>query len=188
MPRAKAKKPGIIFFLILTETTMPRSLRSNALYLQFLCFAVTWFTVFGAVAFELKDTAGQSQRLADLKGKWVVVNFWATWCAPCVKEIPDIAEFAKDQGDKVRVVGIAVDWVEGDKPTTADDRKIKAFAKKVGHTYPLVLGNDATEKFFGKVKALPKTIVYGPDGKVAFEKTGPVTKQLLARVVAGEKI
>ena len=167
---------------------MSRIQRCRALYLQFLCLAVMSFTVMPASAFDLKDTAGQPQRLADLKGKWVVVNFWATWCAPCVKEIPDIAEFAKEQGDKVRVVGIALDWVEGDKPTAADDRKIKAFAKKVGHSYPLVLGNDATEKYFGKVKGLPKTIIYGPDGKVAFEKTGPVTKQLLARVLAGEKV
>ena len=162
--------------------------RSRAPYLQLLCIAVTSFTVFTACAFDLNDTAGQSQRLADLKGKWVVVNFWATWCAPCVKEIPDIAEFAKEQGDKVRVVGIALDWVEGDKPTANDERKIKAFAKKVAHTYPLVLGSVATEKVFGKVKGLPKTIVYGPDGKVVFEKTGPVTKQLLTRVVNGEKI
>ena len=167
---------------------MSRIQRSRALYLQFLCLAVMSFTALTASAFDLKDTAGQPQRLADLKGKWVLVNFWATWCAPCVKEIPDIAEFAKEQGDKVRVVGIALDWVEGDKPTAADDRKIKAFAKKVGHSYPLVLGNDATEKYFGKVKGLPKTIIYGPDGKVAFEKTGPVTKQLLARVLAGEKV
>ena len=134
MPRGNAKKAQYYLLVILTETTMPRSLRSRALYLQLLCFAVTWFTVFASSAFDLKDTGGQSQRLADLKGKWVVVNFWATWCAPCVKEIPDIAEFAKDQGDKVRVVGIALDWVEGDKPTAADDRKIKAFAKKVGTT------------------------------------------------------
>ena len=167
---------------------MSRSHRSFARYLQTICLAVTWFTVFAAFAFDMKDTAGQPQRLTDLKGKWVVVNFWATWCAPCVKEIPDIAEFAKGQGDNVRVIGIALDWVEGDKPTESDDRKIKAFAKKVGHNYPLVLGNNATEKFFGKVKGLPKTIVYSPDGKVAFEKTGPVTKELLARIVAGEKI
>ena len=155
---------------------------------QFVCFLVVTFTGIGAFAFDLKDSAGQPQRLADMKGKWVVVNFWATWCAPCVKEIPDIAEFAKGQGDKVRVVGIALDWHDGDKPTEADDRKIKAFAKKVGHNYPLVLGTDASEKFFGKVKGLPKTIVYNPDGKVAFERTGPVTKELLARVVGGEKI
>lgn len=160
----------------------------SRLYLQLMCFAVIALAGFTASAFELTDTSGQPQRLADLKGKWVVVNFWATWCAPCVKEIPDIAAFAKSQGDKVRVVGIALDWHDGNKPTEADDRKIKAFAKKVGHTYPLVLGNTATEKFFGKVKGLPKTMVFGPDGKVAFEKTGPVTKELLARIVGGEKI
>ena len=158
------------------------------LYLQLAVLIVFAFAGSTASAFELKDTAGQPQRLAALKGKWVVVNFWATWCAPCVKEIPDIAEFAKGQGDKVRVLGIALDWFDGDKPTAADEGKIKAFAKKVGHSYPLILGNDASTKFFGKVKGLPTTIVYAPDGKVAFEKTGPVTKELLARIVAGEKI
>ena len=167
---------------------MIRALFTRHLYLQHMCFAAVFFTAVTASAFDLKDTSGESQKLADLKGKWVVVNFWATWCAPCVKESPDIAEFAKGQGDKVRVVGVALDWHDGDRPTEADTRKIKAFAKKVGHNYPLVLGNASTEKFFGKVKGLPKTIVYAPDGKVAFEKTGPVTKELLARIVGGEKV
>ena len=162
--------------------------RVRQLYLQLMAVVMICFTSLTAFGFDLKDTAGQPQRLAELKGKWVVVNFWATWCAPCVKEIPDIAEFAKSQGDKVRVIGVALDWVDGDKATEADERKVKAFARKVGLSFPLVLGNDATEKFFGKAKGLPKTIVYGPDGKVAFEKTGPVTKELLARIVSGEKI
>jgi hypothetical protein len=108
-----------------------------------------------------------------------------------VKEIPDIADFANanEKGASgVRVIGIALDWFDGSKPNVAEEGKIKAFAKKVGHRYPLVLGNEATEKFFGKAKGLPRTIVYDPSGKVAFEKIGPVTKELLERVVAGEKI
>ena len=120
------------------------------------------------------------QRLADLKGKWVVVNFWATWCAPCVKEIPDIAVFAREQGDKTRVLGVALDW--------DDEKQVMAFARKVGHAYPLVLGTDASEKAFGKMKGLPTTIVYDPDGKVAYQKTGTVTRELLSRIVKGEKI
>jgi hypothetical protein len=60
-------------------------------------------------------------------------------------------------------------------------------AKKIGHNYPLVLGDDKTEKVFGKIKGMPTTIVYGPDGKVTYSKTGVVTKDLLDRVINGEK-
>ncbi|HEX4857817.1 MAG TPA: TlpA disulfide reductase family protein [Usitatibacteraceae bacterium] len=134
----------------------------------------------GAHCFDLKDVDGHAQRLSELKGKWVVVNFWATWCAPCVKEIPDIAAFGKEHGAKVRVIGIALDW--------DDEKQVRAFARKVGHTYPLVLGNDVSEKTFGKVKGLPTTIVYTPDGKIAYQKTGTVTRELLTRVIKGEKV
>lgn len=133
-----------------------------------------------AHAFELTDTTGKPQRLADAKGQWVVVNFWATWCAPCIKEIPDLAAFAKEAGSKARVVGIALDW--------DDKAKVSAFAKKTGHSYPLVLGDDKSEKAFGKVKGLPTTIVYDPQGKIAYQKTGTVTKELLHRVIKGEKV
>ncbi len=151
------------------------------------CAAISLLFATSAIAFDLKDTAGQPQRLTDLKGKWVVVNFWATWCAPCVKEIPDFAAFAKANTDKVRVLGIALDWDETGK-READERKVKSFAKKVGLTYPLVLGDEKSEKLFGKMKGLPTTIIYDPAGKVIFQKTGTVTLDMLNRVVAGEKV
>lgn len=132
------------------------------------------------LAFELKDTSGTEQHLAKLKGKWVVVNFWATWCAPCVKEIPEIALFAKEQGDKIRVLGIALDW--------DDEKQVTAFARKIGHAYPLVLGTEASEKAFGRMKGLPTTIVYDPAGKIVYKKTGTVTRELLLRIVKGEKV
>ncbi|MBL8519791.1 MAG: TlpA family protein disulfide reductase [Betaproteobacteria bacterium] len=133
-----------------------------------------------AHAFDLTDTTGKPQRLADARGQWVVVNFWATWCAPCVKEIPDIAAFAREAGGKVRVIGIALDW--------DDKAKVIAFAKKTGHHYPLVLGDDNSEKALGKVKGLPTTLVFNPEGKIAYQKTGTVTRELLHRVVKGEKV
>ncbi len=162
---------------------------ASMLFLSRIIFAALAISLFAssAIAFDLKDTAGQPQRLSDLKGKWVIVNFWATWCAPCVKEIPDFAAFAKVQGDKVRVLGVALDWDETGK-READERKVKSFAKKVGLTYPLVLGDDKSEKSFGKMKGLPTTIVYDPNGKMVFQKTGPVTQEMLNRVIAGEKV
>ena len=158
------------------------TVRTSTLYRVVLKFALCLICAgsLAAQAFELKDTSGAPQRLTDLKGKWVVVNFWAIWCAPCVKEIPDIAVFAKQQGEKTRVLGVALDW--------DSEKQVLAFARKVGHTYPLVLGSEASEKSFGKMKGLPTTIVYDPAGKIAYRKTGTVTKELLTRIVNGEKV
>ncbi|QJR15963.1 TlpA family protein disulfide reductase [Usitatibacter palustris] len=125
-----------------------------------------------AAAFDLTDTTGQHHRLADYKGRWVVVNFWATWCTPCIAEIPEIAQFAKDRAKDVVVIGVALDVEDSEEKT-------KQFAKKVGHAYPLVLGDDAVEKQLGKVRGLPTTRVYDPTGKRVYDQLGPVTKKSL---------
>lgn len=162
------------------------TMRESTLLTLTIITALLLFAPTPALAFDLKDTQGKSQKLSALSGKWVVVNFWATWCAPCIKEIPDIAEFSKSQAEKALVIGIAVDWDETGK-ADADAAKLIRTAKKFGHSYPLVLSDDNTEKVFGKIKGMPTTIVYDPSGKKTWEKTGPVTKQMLTRVINGEK-
>ena len=127
----------------------------------------------GAQAFDLTDTSGKPQRLADFKGRWVVMNFWATWCVPCIQEIPDIAAFRRDHRDVV-VIGVAVD--------AEDAAKVRAFAAKVGHDYPLVLSNDAVEKQLGAPKALPTTRIYDPAGKVIYDKPSRVDRKLLESI------
>ena len=123
-----------------------------------------------AQAFELADTAGKSHRLADYKGRWVVLNFWATWCVPCIQEIPEIAEFARTY-PRVAVIGVAMD---ADNPG-----KVKQFAKKTGHDFPLVLADAAVEKQLGEPKALPTTRIYDPSGKVVYDRPGRVTVKSL---------
>ncbi len=123
-----------------------------------------------SAAFEVADTGGRKHRLADYKGRWVVVNFWATWCVPCIQEIPEIAAFAKERPDVV-VLGVAMD---------ADDaQKVKRFAAKVGHAYPLVLADEAVEKQLGEPRALPVTRIYDPGGKVVYDRVGRVDKKML---------
>jgi thiol-disulfide isomerase/thioredoxin len=123
-----------------------------------------------ALAFDLTDTQGKPHRLADYQGRWVVLNFWATWCVPCIQEIPEIAQFHREHG-KIVVIGVAMD---GDNPG-----KVKQFAAKVGHSYPLVLANDEVTKQLGEPRALPMTRVFDPAGKVVYDRVGRVTKKSL---------
>jgi len=126
-----------------------------------------------AAAFVLTDTAGKRHRLADYKGRWVVLNYWATWCVPCIQEIPEIAQF-RGAHPEVVVLGIAMD--------AEDVEKTRAFAKKVGHEYPLVISDAKVEKQFPPVRGLPTTRIFDPTGKVAYDRLGRVTRKSLEDV------
>ena len=140
---------------------------------QLLRLLVIFFTagaMTGAQAFELVDTQGKRHALSGYQGRWVVVNFWATWCVPCIQEIPEIAQFQREH-PKVVVIGIAMD---ADNPG-----KVKQFAQKLGHDYPLVLANRKVEAQLGDPKALPWTQVYDPSGKRVYDRAGRVTRKSL---------
>jgi thiol-disulfide isomerase/thioredoxin len=131
-----------------------------------------------AAAFDVADTGGKRHRLAEYKGRWVVVNYWATWCVPCIQEIPEIADFARAH-PRVAVLGIAMD--------PENPAKVKQFAQKTGHEYPLVLGDDSVTKQLGEPRALPTTRVYDPAGKVVYDRAGRVTAKSLEGLTKAQK-
>jgi thiol-disulfide isomerase/thioredoxin len=152
-------------------------LKTNAFVIAAALVLLAGLAAPAALAFEVTDTDGKRHRLADYRGKWVVVNFWATWCTPCIKEIPEIAAFQGAHApERAVVLGIALD--------SEDEAKTRQYAKKFGHTYPLVLEDDDTEKVFGKVKGLPTTMLYDPSGNRAWVRTGTVTRKSLEDAIA----
>jgi peroxiredoxin len=119
--------------------------------------------------FQLKDLDGKSVRLAELRGKAVLLNFWATWCPPCKIEMPWFVDLQKQYGPQgLQIVGVAMD--DGD----AHDAVAK-FAKEMGLNYTVLLGNDKIADQYGGVDALPTTYYIARDGKIISRVFGLVS-------------
>ena len=127
-------------------------------------------------ALEVETFAGGHWSLAQRRGKWVVVNFWATWCNPCLAEIPELDAFDKAHSD-VEVIGLAYEEIE--RPD------MQAFLQAHPFAYPVALV-DVYKGLpdFPIPKGLPMTYVIAPDGKVAKQFLGPVSMPDLEKLVA----
>lgn len=117
-------------------------------------------------AFSMTDLDGKEHSLTVHRGKWVLVNLWATWCTPCLTEMPELQALSKARDDLV-VLGIAID---GQNP-----RRVAAFAEKLKVTYPIIAGNDELIAPFN-ARGYPTSILYSPDGKAVLIKEGIVTQ------------
>jgi peroxiredoxin len=116
--------------------------------------------------FELKDLSGKPVKLSSYRGRTVVLNFWATWCAPCRVEMPWFAGLQKQyQQQGVEIIGIAMD----ENPSPDD---IARFAKEVGVNYTVLLGKDAVGDAYGGVTDLPVTFYIDTTGRIVGQKVG----------------
>jgi peroxiredoxin len=119
--------------------------------------------------FTLNDTKGERLRLADDRGKVVLLNFWATWCGPCKVEIPWFIEFQKTyQARGFTVLGVSMDedgW-----------KVINPYVAAEKINYPIVLGDEKVNMLYGGIEALPTTFLIGKDGSVAYLHQGLVSK------------
>ncbi len=113
--------------------------------------------------------------LAERRGRWQVINFWATWCAPCIKEIPELGRFDKARAD-VEVVGLAFE--------DSSVEEIRAFLVKHPADYPIVhVDPYAPMSGFAVPRGLPTTYLIAPDGRIAERIIGPVDGKLLTRAI-----
>jgi thiol-disulfide isomerase/thioredoxin len=109
--------------------------------------------------FSLESLDGKSVRLSDLRGKAVLLNFWATWCGPCKIEMPWFVELQNQYGAQgLQIIGVAMD--------DASKEDIAKFAKDMGVNYPILIGKESIGDQYGGIPALPETFFIGRDGKM----------------------
>jgi thiol-disulfide isomerase/thioredoxin len=127
--------------------------------------------------FTVRDIAGKDVRLSQYKGKVVLLNFWATWCVPCKREIPALNALHRDYQERGFVVlGVSVD---------SEVRAIKPFARQMKMSYPVLIGagREDLSEAFGPFFGFPTSVLVARDGKVCVRHVGAVSKAQLERQI-----
>lgn len=130
--------------------------------------------------FSLKDINGLKHQLSHYQGKWVLVNYWATWCPPCLEEVPDLVNLYDHHKRKdLMVLGVVFDY--------KDVKEVKAYVDDMLMSYPIVLGDDSVTEQIGTAEVLPTTFIYNPQGVLVKVKRGIVTREFIEKIIATGK-
>jgi thiol-disulfide isomerase/thioredoxin len=127
---------------------------------------------------QLPDLSEQAHSLKEWQGKTLIINFWATWCPPCLKEIPEFIAMQKEYANKnVQFIGIAID----------DKQAVKDYAAKMSINYPILLatdnGIDIARQWGNIIESLPFTVIVNPQGKIIHRQLGEITRIELETII-----
>ena len=129
-----------------------------------------WYESVPELSFSLTDTKGVMFTEKNTRGKYLVINFWATWCTPCLKEIPAFVKFYEENSDHVEILGLDFEPV--------DLEIINDYVGRFSINYPIVLyneDNDSEYSNFGEIVGMPTTQIYSPEGQLLHTFMGEIT-------------
>jgi len=141
-----------------------------------LIFFLAVVVAFGGCAkaeFELAD--GTSLGLSDLRGKWLIVNYWAEWCAPCRMEIPELNQLSEERSPDVVVLGVNFDGLSGPP--------LLKLKEKMGIRFSVLISDPGPRWQADRPTVLPTTLLITPDGKLQDVLVGPQTRQSLEQAM-----
>ena len=134
-----------------------------------------------APAFELRSRSGKTLGPGDFRGQTVVLDFWATWCTPCFRQMPKLARAVELVGDDVVVLSVNVDEAVADR-----DHKIDRFIESAKVDFDTLVDNGTAQQLYG-VRTLPSLVVVGPDGVVRWAATGVHDTAELVEAIEGAR-
>lgn len=130
---------------------------------------------FAQEQFTLVDMKGVTHQLDTYKGKWVIVNYWATWCPPCLEEIPDLVNlYDSRNATDLMVIGVVFDY--------ESLQEVETYVDDMLMSYPIVLGNEGVVKQIGAAEVLPTSYIYNPQGQLVKIKRGIVSREYLETI------
>ena len=121
--------------------------------------------------YALRDLDGRVHRASDYRGKWLVINFWATWCPPCLVEMPELEAFYQRHRDSAQVWGVTFEDVHRER--------ILEYVERLGVTFPILGYGQDPLTGYGEVRLLPTTFIINPEGEFQQRFEGPVTAAVL---------
>ena len=137
-----------------------------------------WYESVPELSFSLTDTKGVIFTEKNTRGKYLVINFWATWCTPCLKEIPAFVKFYEENSDHVEILGLDFEPV--------DLEIINDYVGRFSINYPIVLyneDNDSEYSNFGEIIGMPTTQIYSPAGELLHTFMGEITIDDLSKFI-----
>lgn len=123
--------------------------------------------------FTLPDMDGRPHSLSDYRGKWVLVNYWATWCPPCLEELPELEVFHAGAEGRAVVLGVNMEEIE--------ESELRAFVDQQFLSFPILVASEQPrrDQLVGPVDGLPTSYLVAPDGEVVARQVGQITAEAI---------